>query len=235
MALATALTSYTPGSVAPDASQVTITTPAAAKTIVYGNAVTFRGTVLNVADPENPAAIPDRRVYLELKMGGYLYVYVARTDNSGVWSVKLSKALRRNLTWSVNFPGSDTQAPDKATGHAIHVIPHLGSGVSASNVHRGTAFAFHGTSTPNMHGVRLLLQLRALGRSLVEVGQADPGGEERHLRRSDHGQHAGTAVPALALCRRGHEAVDVGDLAGSPRQHPLIRRTNAAHCVNECD
>ena len=40
------------------------------------------------------------------------------------------------------------------------MIPHLGSGVSASNVHRGTAFTFHGTSTPNMHGVRLLLQLR---------------------------------------------------------------------------
>jgi subtilase family serine protease len=156
-ALATALMSYTPGSVAPDTTQITISTPATAKTIVYGNAVTFSGTLMNTTAA---APIPNRRVYLELKMGGFLYVYTARTDSAGNWSVKLSKALRRNLSWSVNFPGSDTQQPDKDAGPAIHVIPHLGSAVSASNVHRGTAFTFHGTSTPNMHGVRVQLQYR---------------------------------------------------------------------------
>ncbi|MDT4941921.1 MAG: hypothetical protein QOJ34_2010 [Pseudonocardiales bacterium] len=169
MALATALTGYTPGAVTQDASQISITAPAAPKTIVYGNAVTFSGTLTD----SGLNGIPDRRVYLELKMGGFLYVYTARTDVGGSWSVKLSKALRRNLSWSVNFPGSDTQAPDKAAGPAIHVIPHLGSAVSASNVHRGTAFTFHGTSTPNMHGVRLQLQYRrssaAIWRSLKLV------------------------------------------------------------------
>jgi hypothetical protein len=156
MQLATALTLYTPASVSQDASQIAITAPLAAKTIVYGKPVTFRGTLLDSGD--NP--IPDRRVYIELKMGGYLYIYVARTDSSGLWSVTLSKALRRNLSWSVNFPGSDTETPDKAAGHAIHVIPHLGSAVSASNVQRGTAFTFHGASTPNMHGVKVQLQYR---------------------------------------------------------------------------
>jgi hypothetical protein len=156
MALATALTSYTPGAVALDASQIAISAPQTAKTIVYGKPVTFRGTLLDSSD----APIPNRRVYLELKMGGYLYAYVARTDLNGIWSVKLAKALRRNLTWSVNFPGSDTQQPDKAAGHAIHVIPHLGSAVTTSNVRRGSPFTFHGTSAPNMHGVKLQLQGR---------------------------------------------------------------------------
>jgi len=156
MALATALTSYTPGSVTQDASQIAISAPLTAKTIVYGKAVTFRGTLLDSTD----APIPSRRVYIELKMGGFLYVYQTTTDSSGLWSIKLAKALRRNLTWSVNFPGSDTQAPAKASGHAIHVIPHLSAAASATSVHRGTAFTFHGTSTPNMHGVRVQLQFR---------------------------------------------------------------------------
>jgi subtilase family serine protease len=193
MALATALTGYTPGSVAPDTTQITITAPLAAKTIVYGNAVTFRGTLMNTTAA---AAIPDRRVYLELKMGGFLYVYVARTDNAGNWSVKLSKALRRNLSWSVNFPGSDTQTPDKAAGHAIHVIPHLGSAVSASNVSRGTAFTFHGTSTPNMHGVRVQLQYRrstaASWRSLKLVAV---------LKNGTYGARITVSSPGLVFLR----------------------------------
>jgi hypothetical protein len=156
MNLATALTHYTPGSVTQDASQIAISAPLTAKTIVFGKAVTFRGTLLDSTD----APIPGRRVYLELKMGGFLYVYQTTTDVNGLWSIKLAKALRRNLTWSVNFPGSDTQTPAKAPGHAIHVIPHLSAAVSATSVHRGTAFTFHGTSTPNMRGVRLQLQFR---------------------------------------------------------------------------
>jgi subtilase family serine protease len=155
-ALAVALATYTPGSISQDASQIAITAPAATKTIVYGKSVTFRGTLLDSTD----APIPGRRVYLELKMGGFLYVYQTTTDVNGLWSIKLAKALRRNLTWSVNFPGSDTQTPAKAPGHAIHVIPHLSAAVSATSVHRGTAFTFHGTSTPNMRGVRLQLQFR---------------------------------------------------------------------------
>jgi hypothetical protein len=156
MALATALTAYTPGAVASDASAITVTAPTAAKTIPFGRAVTFHGTLTD----SSLAPIANRRVYVELKEGGYLYVYVTRTDGSGVWSITLSKALRRNLTWSVNFPGSDTEQPDKAVGGPIRVIPHIGSAVSASNVRRGTAFTFHGTSAPNMHGVRLQLQER---------------------------------------------------------------------------
>jgi subtilase family serine protease len=212
MQLATALTTYTPGAVTQDTSTIAISAPLVAKTIVYGKPVTFRGTLLDSGD--NP--IPDRRVYLELKMGGYLYIYVARTDANGLWSVTLSTALRRNLIWSVNFPGSDTQTPDKAAGHAIHVIPHLGSGVSASNVRRGTAFTFHGTSTPNMHGVKVQLQYRrssaASWRSLKLVAVAKNGTYAARITVSSPGpvflrwRYAGGVskpwMPAISPVRR---------------------------------
>ena len=156
MALATALAAYVPGTVATDASQIAISGPLLAKTVVYGKPVTFHGTLLTSAD----APIPNRRVYLELREGGFLYVYTARTDVNGVWSLTLAKQLRRNLSWSVNFPGSDTQSPAKASGHAIHVIPHLGSAASATSVGRGVPFTFHGASAPNMNGVAVQLQER---------------------------------------------------------------------------
>ena len=156
MALATALAAYTPAAVSQDATQIAISTPAAAKTITYGKSVTFSGTLKD----SGSAGIPNRRVHIELTEGRYVYVYVKQTDNLGNWSLTLSKALRRNLTWSVNFAGSDTEKPDKATGNPIRVIPHLGSAVSATRVQRGTAFTFHGASTPNMHGVKLQLQMR---------------------------------------------------------------------------
>jgi subtilase family serine protease len=156
MALATALTAYTPGAVTPDATQIAISGPLQAKTVVYGKPVTFHGTLQTSA----AAPIANRRVYLELREGGFLYVYVATTNSSGVWSVTLAKQLRRNLSWSVNFPGSDTESPDSANGHAIRVIPHLSSASSATSVRRGVAFTFHGASLPNMHGVKVTLQGR---------------------------------------------------------------------------
>jgi kumamolisin len=156
MALATALTTYTPGAVTPDATKIAISGPLLAKTVVYGRPVTFRGTLMTSTD----VPIANRRVYLELLEGGFLYVYVARTDVNGLWSVTLAKQLRRNLSWSVNFPGSDTESPDSAKGHAIHVVPHLGSAASVTSVGRGVAFTFHGASAPNMHGVAVQLQER---------------------------------------------------------------------------
>jgi subtilase family serine protease len=156
-ALAQALALYAPGSISQTDTVITISTPATAKTIHYGDALTFSGDL--VTSPGN-APVANRRVYLELAEGGSLYVYVASTDSNGHWLLKLSKGLRRNLTWSVNFPGSDTQKPSKAVGHAIHVIPHLGSASSATSVRRGVAFTFHGASLPNMHGVKVQLQAR---------------------------------------------------------------------------
>jgi hypothetical protein len=175
-ALAQALALYAPGSISQTDTVMTISTPATAKTIYYGNALTFSGDL--VTSPGN-VPVANRRVYLELAEGGYLYVYVASTDSNGHWSLKLSKGLRRNLTWSVNFPGSDTQKPSKAVGHAIHVIPHLGSASSATSVRRGVAFTFHGASLPNMHGVKVQLQARrstsAAWRTLKLIAVANNG------------------------------------------------------------
>jgi subtilase family serine protease len=160
MALATALAAYTPGAVAQDATKLAISGPLLAKTVVYGKPIVFHGTLLTSAD----APIANRRVYLELREGAFLYVYVATTDSGGLWSVTLTKQLQRNLTWSVNFPGSDTEAPAKATDpfpqNAIHIVPHLGSASSATTVRRGVAFTFHGASLPNMHGVAVAVQAR---------------------------------------------------------------------------
>ncbi len=176
MALATALAAYTPGAVSQDVTQITISTPLAAKTIVYGRSVTFSGQLQDIT---TALPITNRRVYIQLAEGPSLYVYTAKTDINGHWSLTLSKALRRNLKWSVNFPGSDQQQPSAAAGHAIDVIPHLGSAASTSRVARGTAFTFHGTSTPNMHGVKLELQAkRSAGgawRTLKLVGVAANG------------------------------------------------------------
>ncbi len=156
MALATALTTYTPSAVVQDASQIAITAPASDRTVVYGKSLTFSGTLLDSGN----APIAGRRVYLELKEGPYTYVYTAHTDVEGNWTKTLAKELRRNLTWSVNFPGSDTESPANAVGSHVFVIPHLGSAISASSARRGTAFTFRGTSVPNMHGVKLTLQGR---------------------------------------------------------------------------
>ena len=109
MQMATALTAYTPGAVSQDVSQIAITAPLVAKTIVYGNPVMFCGTLLDSGD--NP--IPNRRVYIELKMGGYLYIYVARTDTNGLWSVTLSKALRRNLSGRSTSPAPTHRRPTR--------------------------------------------------------------------------------------------------------------------------
>ncbi|MDX6548983.1 MAG: hypothetical protein QOG33_2533, partial [Gaiellales bacterium] len=91
----------------------------------------------------------------------------------------LAKQLRRNLTWSVNFPGSDTESPDSANGHAIHVIPHLSAAASVTSVRRGVAFTFHGASLPNMRGAKLQLQVRrstgVAWRTLTLVGVARNG------------------------------------------------------------
>ncbi len=155
-ALATALATFTPVAISPDATNLDVTSPTATKTIRYGRQVTLAGTLTDSSD----TPIANRRVYVELREGNTIFWYRDQTDSSGVWSFALTKQLRRNLSWQAIFPGSDTQQGLTVAGTTIHVIPGLGSKASRTSVPRGTSFTFGGKSTPNMHGARVRLQVR---------------------------------------------------------------------------
>ena len=150
------LASFVAPPITQDQTQLTITGPSSAKTVHYGSRVTFKGTLLDQAS----APIANRRVYVELDEGPWISLYQAQTDAEGVWQLHLSKALRRNLTWHAVFTGSDTEVGRKVKGHAVYVIPRLGSRSSVTSAPRGSAFTFRGSSAPNMHGATVRLQAR---------------------------------------------------------------------------
>jgi hypothetical protein len=174
--LAAHLAGFSATAVSQDATQLQVIAPLGSPTIHYGKAVTFRGTLAH----SDSSAIGGRRVYLELREGPFIHLYHDQTDSDGVWSIRLSKALRRNLTWSVVFPGSETESGVRKLGQAVRVIPRLGSRVSVGSAARGAAFMFKGSSTPNMHGVTLQLQVRrsphAGWRTVAHVVVARSGG-----------------------------------------------------------
>ncbi|HET6847341.1 MAG TPA: S53 family peptidase [Gaiellales bacterium] len=150
------LATFSPPGITQDQTQLTITAPLTARTIHYGNRVTFRGTLLDQAS--NP--IPDRRVYVELHEGGWIYLYQAQTDAEGIWQIALAKALQRNLTWRAIFTGTDTELGRKVAGQPVYVIPRLGSRSTVSSAPRGSLFTFRGSSSPNMHRATMRLQVR---------------------------------------------------------------------------
>lgn len=163
------LASFTAPPIVQDQTQLTITGPLTATTIHYGKRVTFRGTLMTQAS----APIADRRVYIELREGRWIYLYQGQTDADGNWQIPLSKALRRNLTWRAIFTGSDTELGRKAAGAPVYVIPALRSRSSVSSAGRGSHFTFSGSSRPNMHGARMrLMARRGLHGSWNEIGRA---------------------------------------------------------------
>jgi hypothetical protein len=153
---ATDLASFTAPAIVQDETHLTITAPAKDVKIRYGKRVTFRGTLLNQAS----TPIPNRRVYLELREGPWIYLYKTQTDSQGTWQLALRKALRRNLTWRMVFTGTDTEQSVKVPGHAVFVVPALHSRSAVSSAARGSSFTFSGSSTPNMHGASVRLQVR---------------------------------------------------------------------------
>ena len=175
--LATDLAAFTAPPISQDASQLAITAPEDARTVHYGQSVTLIGT-LTRSDGTTP--IVNRQVDLELIEGNLIYLYVDRTDSHGVWRVKLSKGLRRNLTWQAVFPGSDTETGALASGHAIRVVPRLTAHSLPRRATRGTHFTVKGKSGPNMHGARVLLQGRrskhSAWRTIGSVGVNRSGG-----------------------------------------------------------
>jgi hypothetical protein len=153
---ATDLAAFTAPAVSQDATQLAITAPNTDMTITYGKTIAFTGTLKD----SGGLALAGRRVYLELREGRYIYLYRGGTLGDGSFSISLTKQLRRNLTWNVIFPGSDTRTGVKQVGHAVRVIPRLGSHASVRSAARGAAFTFKGSSRPNMHGVSVQLQVR---------------------------------------------------------------------------
>ncbi|HEX2586691.1 MAG TPA: S53 family peptidase [Gaiellales bacterium] len=152
---ATALADFVPSAITQDQTQLIISAPVTARTIHYGAHVTFTGMLLDQAS----APIANRRVYIELSTGSRLS-YQTQTDDEGVWQITLSRVLQRNLTWRAVFTGSDTELGRRVSGHAVYVIPRLGSRSSVSSASRGTSFTFAGSSNPNMHRAVMRLQAR---------------------------------------------------------------------------
>jgi hypothetical protein len=150
------LQSFVAPPISQDETQLTITSPNEDRKIRYGTRLTFSGSLLTQAS----APIAHRRVYLELREGGWIYLHSSETNASGVWTIRLSRALRRNLSWRVIFTGTDTEQGLKVPGHRVFVVPHLGSRSAVSSASRGSAFAFRGSSSPNMHGATVRLQTR---------------------------------------------------------------------------
>jgi kumamolisin len=139
----------------PAASTLTITSPLATKKINYGQSVTLQGTL------SGPGAVPiaNRRAWIELVEGPNVYWHSVETDGSGNWSITLGTILKRNTHWWAVFPGSDAEAGVTTPGPEITVVPKLGNS-APSGANRGAKFTVKGTSTPNMHGVKVELQER---------------------------------------------------------------------------
>jgi subtilase family serine protease len=154
--LATDLAAYSyTAPTTPAASTMTITLPLAAKTIHYGQSVTLQGTLTG----PGAVAIANRRAWIELVEGPNVYWHSVETDGSGNWSITLGTIVKRNTHWWAVFPGSDTEAGVTTPGPEIKVIPKLGNS-APTGANRGAKFTVHGTSTPNMHGVKVELQER---------------------------------------------------------------------------
>lgn len=214
--LAIDLATFTAPAVSQDATQLQIAAPLENKTVHYGKALTFRGTLTD----SGSSAITGRRVYLELREGPLIYLYHDQTDSDGAWSIRLSTALRRNLTWTVIFPGSDTEAGVTKLGHAVRVIPRLSSRASVGSAARGARFTFKGSSTPNMHGVSLQLQVRrslhAAWRTIAHVRVAKSGGYTRSVSFSTAGaaylrwRYAGGASHAWMTAVSSARRVSIG-------------------------
>lgn len=153
--LATDLAAYSHSAISRSANTLTITAPLSAKTIHYGQSVTVQGTLTG------PGAVPiaNRRAWIELVEGPNVYWHSVETDGSGNWSLTLGTVLKRNTHWWAIFPGSDTEQGVETAGHAIYVIPKLGNS-APTGASRGAKFTVKGTSTPNMHGVKVTLQVR---------------------------------------------------------------------------
>ena len=153
---ATDLQTFVAPPISQDETQLTITAPTGDRKVRYGDRLTFSGTLLT----QGSAPIAHRRLYLELREGRWIYLHSGQTDANGVWSIRLSKALRRNLSWRVIFTGSDTEQGLKVPGHRVFVVPRLGSRSSVSSAARGAGFTFSGSSSPNMHTATVRLQAR---------------------------------------------------------------------------
>ncbi|MGN6380484.1 MAG: S53 family peptidase [Gaiellales bacterium] len=179
--LATRLAAVSQFSPSLDTTTITRSTPSNPKSISYGQSVTFSGALKD----STLAPIPNTAVWIQTSLGWVRAV----TNSNGVWSVTLAKVLKRNFSWNAVFMGSDTRAAAATSTAHVYVRPHLSSIVDLpfSNGHYvarvGRAFVFHGDSTPNMVGARVVVQFRVGSSAWTSLGSAGVGSAGKYSVR----------------------------------------------------
>jgi len=158
-AFAAALAAYAPGAVSVDATALNVAGPLNARRTLYGNTVTFRGTL---TDTTTARPIANAAVLVVTNLG----YFRTRTNAAGAWSVTRSRAITRDLNWHVVYVGSDTTAPASSPTRKLYVTPHLGLtvGLPFQNDHYvarpAVAFTVSGRAQPIMVGAEVVLQER---------------------------------------------------------------------------
>ena len=161
--LATALHAHGPVSVtAPRTTTLTAPAPTPRISIKYGTLVRFSGTLTDTGGPVGNAL-----VIIQLSNG---FEFGGITDDSakpGHYDIRIRNQLNRNLTWRAVYLGSDTEAPAITDKQHIYVTPSLTAGLVAKrssgiyHIAVKTSHTFKGHSLPNMHGARVIAQIRS--------------------------------------------------------------------------
>ena len=161
--LATALHAHGPVAVtAPRTTTLTAPAPAPGISIKYGTLVRFSGMLTDTGGP-----VGDALVIIQLSNG---FEFGGITDDSakpGHYDIRIKNQLNRNLTWRAVYLGSDTEAPAITAKQHIYVTPSLTAGLVAKrssgiyHIAVKTSHTFKGHSLPNMHGARVIAQIRS--------------------------------------------------------------------------
>jgi kumamolisin len=186
-ALATALAAWTPSPVSVDPTRLRVEGPVDGRRVAYGRKVIFRGTL---TDRATGRPVVNAAVLVVTNLG----TFRDRTNGAGVWSVRRSKAITRNLAWHAVYIGSDRAEPASSRTRALLVLPHLGLSVALPFergryiARAGVPFAASGVSRPAMLRAQVELQARRGSGPWRTIG-ADK------VRRGGHYEAAG---PLLA-------------------------------------
>ncbi len=160
------LAAYTAAEVASLDTTSLTASPTTSKTIAYGQAVTFGGTLTDMT-----AATPleGETVYLEINDEDGFRLWRTRTDANGDWSISLTRPLRKRLQWQVWYLGSETAEGSSSAAHSIRVKPSLKTTSSAKSVDgryviaQDVTFKLYATTAPNLGGESLRAQWRPAG------------------------------------------------------------------------
>ena len=173
MALAMALSTFTPAAVSLDPTTLTAS-PTGTRTIRFGQNVTFSGVLRGSGGP-----LSHGRVFLQLEDQVGIREWTRFTDPTGHWSVVLSTAIDRKAHWHAAYLGSQTQAPAVKNGFTIYVIPSIALGSSLPLVHGvyqarpGQTFDLRGHTMRSLAGRPVVAEYRpSTGSTWTRIGPA---------------------------------------------------------------